>query len=181
MDKKTVIGILKDGKQDKRSKFSMLLMALNQAPVKNFALTAHYNRVGYSDKNLSSIEYDVKKAFSISAGELRTFAKTEAKPVEAKGTKSKEKGEQKKDSEEQREESKEKGEEKEDSEKSEQLEIEKYNEQLKAIDTEKADYQEMVSLAYDLAEQLNVELPNKKKSTVVAFLEEQKKSLANEA
>lgn len=179
MDKKTVIGILKDEKQDKRSKFSSLLMALNQAPVKNFALTAHYNRVGFSEKNLSSIEYDVKKAFSINAGDLRTFKKTEAKPVQEKRTKSKEKGEEQEDSKEKGEESKE--EEVEQESKKEQLDIEKHNEQLKDIDTKKADYQEMVSLAFNVAEQLNIELPDRKKATIVAFLEEQKKSLASKA
>lgn len=177
MDKKEVINILKDEKLDKRSKFSSLLMALNKAPVKNFALTAHYNRVGYSDKNLSSIEYDVKKAFSINAGDLRSFEKTEAKPVQEKRTKNKEKGEDSKELEVERGVKITNS----DSESKEELELEKHNEELKAIDLQKASYNEMVSLAFDIAEQLNLELPDKKKATIVAFLEEQKKSLASEA
>jgi ribosomal protein S18 len=170
MDKKTVISILTDQKQDKRQKFSMLLMALNQAPVKNFALTAHYNRVGYSDKNLKAIVYDVKKGHNISLLDLNAFEKTPVEKVEAPSqdnlnSEEKEVEETKADKEENKD----------------KLKLESLNEELKAMDIENAEYNTIKKLAFGLANEINIDFPNKRADTLKAFLTEQKKSLANEA
>jgi len=169
MDKKTVVSILRDEKQDNRQKFSVLLMALNQAPAKNFALTAHYNRVGYSEKNLKAIVYDVKKSYSISPADLSKFEKTPAKKVAApsqddSNSEEKEIEETKEDKEEEKD----------------KLQLEEYNKELKAMDIENAQYNDIKKLAFVLANELNIDFPNKRADTLKAFLTEQKKSLANE-
>jgi len=224
MDKKTVVSILRDEKQDNRQKFSVLLMALNQAPAKNFALTAHYNRVGYSEKNLKAIVYDVKKSYSISPADLSKFEKTPAKKVDIKTTLENLEEELlateieelsdlqvkslaynlatelEHDFENEDIDSlkeflqvlKEKlhaellAKEKEidsDSEpvQKDKLQLEEYNEELKAMDIENAQYNDIKKLAFGLANEINIDFPNKRADTLKAFLTEQKKSLANEA
>jgi hypothetical protein len=170
MEKKKVVSILRDEKQDKRQKFSTLLMALNQAPVKNFALTAHYNRVGYSDKNLKAIVYDVKKAYSISLADLNAFEKTPAKKAPAPS--------QDHSNSEEKELEGTKADKEEDEDK---LQLESFNQDLKVIDIENAEYNDIKKLAFGLANELNIDFPNKRSETLKAFLTEQKKSLANEA
>lgn len=174
MDKSTVISLLKDDKQDKRNKYSMLLMALNQAKNKTLSLLAFYNRAGFSQKNLKSIEYDVKKAFGITTSDMRQSKETDSKPEENKPeTDKKEADKEEADKEEVSEEQEEKQEIK------DQLDLEKYNAELREMNLEEASYQKMKSLAENLADELNHEFPDRKKDTYMKFLTDQKKSLDN--
>lgn len=64
----------------KARRFNALLPALGESNPANFS---HYNRVGYSASSLKTLEYDVKKAWNVSAKDLRdaksAFAKAHAK------------------------------------------------------------------------------------------------------
>lgn len=75
MDKNEVINLLKDQEKNPREKFSLLVMALNSAPHKNFALVSHYNRSGFSSARLKSLTYDVQKAYAITDAQLKRFEK----------------------------------------------------------------------------------------------------------
>lgn len=80
MTKQEVIERLK-AKQTDSQKFMALLLALQQAPNKNFTLVGSYNRKGYSPSQLKTLKYDVKKAYNISHTDLSAKAtKTESKP-----------------------------------------------------------------------------------------------------
>lgn len=78
MDKNEVINLLKDQEKSPREKFSLLVMALNSAPHKNFALVSHYNRSGFSFARLKSLTYDVQKAYAITDAQLKRFEKKKA-------------------------------------------------------------------------------------------------------
>lgn len=69
MTKQEAIKILKSD-QSPSQKFMALLMALQQAPQKNFVLVGSYNRRGFSPNALKSLKYDVKKAFEIKDSDL---------------------------------------------------------------------------------------------------------------
>jgi hypothetical protein len=49
------------------------------------------------------------------------------------------------------------------------------------MDIENAQYNDIKKLAFGLANEINIDFPNKRADTLKAFLTEQKKSLANEA
>jgi len=161
MDKKKVINKIKDAELNERQRFSALIPALSSAPRKNLSLTAHYNRSGFSKDRLKSLIYDVQKAWSISDAELRNAVFVVKKGKKAKKSKKADLG---KEDETQTEEEKANA-------------LQQANEELKALDLEKAGYHEFKGLAFTLAKLLDVELQDKTSATLSAFLAEQKKSL----
>jgi len=86
MTKEDVILILNDSSSDK-SKFSRLIPALQQAPIKNLANVSYYNKAGYSAQRFKTIVYDVKKSYSITAADLSAFQKVEKSKPEGKTAK----------------------------------------------------------------------------------------------
>jgi len=83
MTKQEVISIL-NSKGSDQSKFGRLILALQQAPVKNLASVSFYNRSGFSAQRFKTLVYDVKKSYGITDGDLSAKPKAAPKAPEPK-------------------------------------------------------------------------------------------------
>ncbi len=171
MEKSEVVKIMLSESSEKQ-KFSELVMALSKAEHPNLTLVSHYNRSGYSKSNFSTLVYDVKKAFNIKASDMRVVTKKEKVDVATSEASTEEVNSIEVNAEEVIAEEV----------STEKTDLELANEKLAEIDLSSANYhQEIVPLANELAQLLNLELPGKSKAVLVSFLEEQKKSLGQQA
>jgi len=161
--KNDVIKVLQDQKLKKAQQFNLLFDLYRKHPHANPMLVQSYNRSGYSDQNLKTLQYDIKKLLDIKPKDLKTLVVVEdEKQDEGK---------------------------KEDqtvlTENQEDL-INQLEAEVEAINLEEANYQkEILPLATRWADALALELKSRKKADLVALLaaakEEifKKKSLQN--